>query len=500
VQALVQHVDHGTTELVPVVRLFSCPSQFSLDSNPPFANLCFLSGVDISLLTQSKDGEENAEWRTEASQSFLRLIHGHPLSAKVKKTDRNGSCHVMLYILSSNGKDKVCVNSSLQSTLLTCSSDLQQVAMPVPQLPQFAFSSKMDKLEPLHLQGVHRGAADGKKWQKESPVVSCKSSETKTIESLAQILGVPQQSLATKQAGVVVGDQEADTKQKLTIREGVFLAGPPFPRACTSVKDAPFEHNIVDVLKADLFPGPTPVQSHCWMSILRGRDVVGVSRSGTGKTLAYLLPLLSMIHDHSQYCVLPQGIGPLVVILCPYWKKASYVYNEVIKYSTQPGTEETRSSLLYGGRTELTQVVSLLNGCDVLVSTPHALLRAINQGHTSLTRLCHIVFDDADILAKRFSQQVSKLMSVFADVLRGGRGMSLNSGSSSILACSCQKLVFTSSWTSGVSSLISAYLANPFIAITSRFDAMIYCKVLQVSGCKVMKLCPWLAVLQWAGL
>jgi hypothetical protein len=96
--------------------------------------------------------------------------------------------------------------------------------------------------------------------------------------------------------------------------------------------------------------------------------------------------------------------------------------------------------------------------------------------------------------------QVSKLMSVFADVLRGGRGMSLNSGSSSILACSCQKLVFTSSWTSGVSSLISAYLANPFIAITSRFDAMIYCKVLQVSGCKVMKLCPWLAVLQWAGL
>jgi hypothetical protein len=129
VQALVQHVDHGTTELVPVVRLFSCPSQFSLDSNPPFANLCFLSGVDISLLTQSKDGEENAEWRTEASQSFLRLIHGHPLSAKVKKTDRNGSCHVMLYILSSNGKDKVCVNSSLQSTLLTCSSDLQQGIM-----------------------------------------------------------------------------------------------------------------------------------------------------------------------------------------------------------------------------------------------------------------------------------------------------------------------------------------------------------------------------------
>lgn len=74
--------------------------------------------------------------------------------------------------------------------------------------------------------------------------------------------------------------------------------------------------------------------------------------------------------------------------------------------------------------------------------------------------------------------QVCELMSQFAAVLRGGRGKST---ARSVLGSSCQKLVFSSSWTSGVSSLVSAYLANPITVITSRFDAMIYCNVVQVS-------------------
>ena len=96
--------------------------------------------------------------------------------------------------------------------------------MPIPQLPQFAMSSKMGKLAPLRLQNTQRGTARGMKKQKESPVASCEFSETKTLETLAQILGVPQQSAetATKRDGADGENQVADENHKL-VRLPTFL-------------------------------------------------------------------------------------------------------------------------------------------------------------------------------------------------------------------------------------------------------------------------------------
>ena len=84
------------------------------------------------------------------------------------------------------------------------------------------------------------------------------------------------------------------------------------------------------------------------------------------------------------------------------------------------------------------------------------------------------------------SFKVCDLMSQFAAVLREGRGKSSLGGT---LASSCQKLVFSSSWTSGVASLVSAYFANPLTVITSRLDAMIYCDVVQVSMLQLISVC-----------
>ena len=109
---------------------------------------------------------------------------------------------------------------------------------------------------------------------------------------------------------------------------------------------------------------PTPVQEKTIPLVLAGHDMIGIAQTGTGKTAAYLLPLLYKI----KYA---QGDHPRALILAPGKELTIQIYENLQKLSTYCGT---RNVCMYGGVGPKSQIEQLEKGADIIVSTPGRFL------------------------------------------------------------------------------------------------------------------------------
>ena len=129
---------------------------------------------------------------------------------------------------------------------------------------------------------------------------------------------------------------------------------------------------------------PTPIQLQAFPIVLAGRDLIGASQTGTGKTAAFMLPILSQLKEHGKLRVL---------ILEPTRELAGQVDVASRDYSR---FSNLRTSVMYGGVGYGTQLEDLKNGIDVLVATPGRLLDHLEQGNVKLDDIQHLVLDEAD--------------------------------------------------------------------------------------------------------
>ncbi|KAH7316440.1 P-loop containing nucleoside triphosphate hydrolase protein [Stachybotrys elegans] len=152
---------------------------------------------------------------------------------------------------------------------------------------------------------------------------------------------------------------------------------------------------------------PTPIQKFTIPSILQGHDVIGIAQTGSGKTAAYLIPILSKLMGKAKKLAAPrpnpvtfrEGIDgvcaePLVLIVAPTRELAVQIFNEARKlcYRTM-----LRPCVVYGGIPVMEQINLLQKGCDILVGTPGRLVDSIQRPRVlTLRRLKHIVIDEAD--------------------------------------------------------------------------------------------------------
>ena len=130
---------------------------------------------------------------------------------------------------------------------------------------------------------------------------------------------------------------------------------------------------------------PTPIQRQAIPLVLAGHDLVGVAQTGTGKTLAYLLPILQAFKT--------EGDGPHAVVVCPTRELAIQVAGEAERFGKHLGL---RTVLAYGGTSSGGQKSELTQGCDLLVATPGRLLDLLGQGWVSMRRARFLVLDEAD--------------------------------------------------------------------------------------------------------
>ncbi len=147
---------------------------------------------------------------------------------------------------------------------------------------------------------------------------------------------------------------------------------------------------------------PTPIQAGLIPRALAGVDVLGQARTGTGKTAAFVIPILERLHAHKK------GQGPQAMVLVPTRELAVQVREEVVKLSHG---RKVHSVAIYGGKPIRGQIEKLQRGADVIIGTPGRLLDHLGRGTLGLNDLQIVVLDEADrMLDIGFRPDIEKIL------------------------------------------------------------------------------------------
>lgn len=136
------------------------------------------------------------------------------------------------------------------------------------------------------------------------------------------------------------------------------------------------------------FTTPTPIQAESFAPILSGKDTVGIAQTGTGKTLAYGLPLLQNLPFSKQ-------TNPRILILVPTRELVLQVVSMMQSYAAYM---DCRIKGVYGGTNINTQKLDVLEGCDIIVGTPGRLYDLVLAKALSLKEVKKLVIDEVDVM------------------------------------------------------------------------------------------------------
>ncbi|XP_039492813.1 probable ATP-dependent RNA helicase DDX43 [Drosophila santomea] len=193
------------------------------------------------------------------------------------------------------------------------------------------------------------------------------------------------------------------------------------------------------------FPKPSPIQSQAWPILLQGHDMIGIAQTGTGKTLAFLLP--GMIH--TEYQSTPRGTrgGANVLVLAPTRELALQIEMEVKKYSFR----NMKAVCVYGGGDRRMQISDLERGAEIIICTPGRLNDLVQANVIDVSTITYLVLDEADrMLDMGFEPQIRKVM---LDI-RPDR----------------QTIMTSATWPPGVRRLAQSYMKNPIQVCVGSLD------------------------------
>lgn len=160
---------------------------------------------------------------------------------------------------------------------------------------------------------------------------------------------------------------------------------------------------ILKAVAAEGYTIPTPIQQQAIPLVLQRKDLLGCAQTGTGKTAAFAIPILQILHNQK-----PLAPGIKVLILTPTRELAIQINESFAAYGKHTGIRHT---VIFGGVSQLQQTNALKRGTDVLIATPGRLLDLITQGYIRLDQLQIFVLDEADrMLDMGFIHDVKKVI------------------------------------------------------------------------------------------
>lgn len=196
--------------------------------------------------------------------------------------------------------------------------------------------------------------------------------------------------------------------------------------------------NVLDALDAMRFDTCTPIQEKCIPEILDGHDVLGVAQTGTGKTAAYLLPILSKLADGgyskgSINCVVMSPTRELAQQIDQAMQGFSYYLDGVSSVAIYGGNDGNRYDQEYK---------SLQLGADVIIATPGRLISHMNMGNADFSKVSFFVLDEADrMLDMGFSEDILKIAKELPNT--------------------CQTIMFSATMPDKIEELAKTLLKNP---------------------------------------
>jgi ATP-dependent RNA helicase RhlE len=168
-------------------------------------------------------------------------------------------------------------------------------------------------------------------------------------------------------------------------------------------EDFQLNRQLLNAIEEAGYQSPTPIQEQSIPLILGGHDVLGIAQTGTGKTAAYLLPILMKV----KYA---QGTDMRVLILAPTRELVMQIdaaITDLAKYT------DLRHVALYGGLGPKTQIETLQKGIDIIVATPGRFMDIYLKGEIGVKELKTLVLDEADkMMDMGFMPQIRKILEV----------------------------------------------------------------------------------------
>ncbi|HVJ43672.1 MAG TPA: DEAD/DEAH box helicase [Dongiaceae bacterium] len=164
---------------------------------------------------------------------------------------------------------------------------------------------------------------------------------------------------------------------------------------------------LTQALAEENYVTPTPIQAQSIPHLLAGRDLLGLAQTGTGKTAAFTLPTLQRLMEKK---LRPAPKTTRVLILCPTRELAVQIQESIQTYGRHL---PIRSTMIFGGVTQFSQVRAMQRGIEIVVATPGRLRDLINQGHVDLKSVEVLILDEADrMLDMGFMPEIRKIVAL----------------------------------------------------------------------------------------
>ncbi|UKZ62975.1 uncharacterized protein TrAtP1_004203 [Trichoderma atroviride] len=189
---------------------------------------------------------------------------------------------------------------------------------------------------------------------------------------------------------------------------GIATKGGAIPNPMRSWGESGLPRRLLDIVNKVGYKEPSAIQRAAIPIALQARDLIGVAVTGSGKTAAFLLPLLVYISDLPPLTEANKNDGPYALIIAPTRELVQQIETEAKKFAEPLGF---RCVSIVGGHSLEEQVFALRNGAEIIVATPGRLVDCIERRLLVLVQCCYIIMDEADrMIDLGFEDSVNKIL------------------------------------------------------------------------------------------
>ncbi|CAH3195974.1 unnamed protein product, partial [Porites evermanni] len=194
--------------------------------------------------------------------------------------------------------------------------------------------------------------------------------------------------------------------QELRKKLAVKVSGALPVRPSISFAHFGFDEQLMGAIRKLEYTQPTPIQCQAIPVALSGRDIIGIAKTGSGKTAAFLWPALVHIMDQPE---LEPGDGPIALICAPTRELCQQIFIEARRFGK---VYNIHAVAVFGGGNKYEQSKALQEGAEIVVATPGRLIDHVKAKGTNLQRVTYLVFDEADrMFDMGFEPQVRSIAS-----------------------------------------------------------------------------------------
>ncbi|XP_017771716.1 PREDICTED: putative ATP-dependent RNA helicase TDRD12 [Nicrophorus vespilloides] len=227
-------------------------------------------------------------------------------------------------------------------------------------------------------------------------------------------------------------------------------------------QEIPFEKSVYSSLHQFNFKELKPVQTFALPAIMNNSHVCMVSGNKSGKTIAYISALFSFKMDGKMYAKLPDKDGPFSIVLCSNSIKVENIHDMFKNFSK---SKELKSSFKCSMAFNLidTKMSKINKNADVMVVNPSSLIVLLKNNIITLKRLCHIIIEDLDIIARDYNKTLLSIFKLINEMLSHRRGDQ-----------SVQFISTAENWTIDLENTLKKLYKLPLICIANPIQAAAY--------------------------